>query len=336
MTIPVGTALNVVSEMTTSEPPGRMVVPGATMMPDGSAVKVEPPAVMVTPPGPALGKGTVCVPLGPTMTMPVGAALIVVSEMTSGGSPGRIVVPGLRMMPPVGSATIGPPGALVIVIGPGLLLGGLFGLPGGRFGSCVGAGWPNEGEIPGRVGLLGGFTGGLPGSVGGSWGLLGGCSGSVGGSSGLLGGSSGSSGSLGGSFGGSLGGSLLGVGGLAVGALVGGDGGSAGVACVAEGLGGSFGVVTGTAGTLALLDKKFPVLFKAMGGSSRPKYANEHSPHSGPSWRIAGGIIIRGLYSPGNTTEHAGILTLHSGWPYQALYGTGSTKSAKLTCYESA
>ena len=88
---------------------------------------------------------------------------------------------------------------------------------------------------------------------------------------------------------------MLGVGGLAVGALVGGVGGSAGVGCAEVGLGGSFGVVTGTAGTLVLVDKKFPTLVKAIGGSSRPKYDSEQSLHAGSMLRIAAGMAICGL-----------------------------------------
>ena len=114
--------------------------------------------------------------VGSSMMMPVGPTLMVVSPMTSGGALGlgRMVVPGLMMMPLVGSTTMGPMGALVIVMGPGLLLGGLFG---GLFGGLgVRVGW--GGTFPGRVGVFGGLLGG----VGGSFGLLGGSWGSLGGS----------------------------------------------------------------------------------------------------------------------------------------------------------
>lgn len=161
---------------------------------------------------------------------------------------------------------------------------GLFGLLGGSWGS---------------FGLLGGF-GGSFGLLGGSFGLLGGSCGSLGGSFGSLGGSWGS---LGGSLGswGSPGPSLS-TGGLTVGALVGGVGGSAGVAPT-DVLVTSPGVVTGTAATLDVVDKKFPTLVNAIGGSSSPKYDSEQSLHAGSILRIAAGIAICGLYPPGNTTE---------------------------------
>ena len=117
MMMPVGAALNVVSEMTTAGSPGRMVIPGATT-PEGSAVNVEPPAVMVTPFQPPLGKGMFCVPLGSTMTMPVGAALTVVPDMTSGGLPGRRVVPGATTTPDGPAVKVDPPAVMVTPLGP--------------------------------------------------------------------------------------------------------------------------------------------------------------------------------------------------------------------------
>lgn len=188
----------------------------------------------------------------------------------------------------------------------GLLGGseGLFGLLGGSFGllGLLGGSWGLFGLLGGSwgsFGMLGGF-GGSFGLLGGSFGLLGGSCGSLGGSFGSLGGSWGS---LGGSFGswGSPGPSLS-TGGLTVGALVGGVGGSAGVAPT-DVLVTSPGVVTGTAATLDVVDKKFPTLVNAIGGSSSPKYDSEQSLHAGSILRIAAGIAICGLYPPGNTTE---------------------------------
>lgn len=118
----------------------------------------------------------------------------------------------------------------------------------------------------------------------------------LGGSFGLVGGSCGSLGSPGSP------GPSLSTGGLTVGLLVGGVGGSAGVAPT-DVLVSPPGVVTGTAATLDVLDKKFPTLVNAIGGSSNPKYDSEQSLHAGSILRIAAGIIICGLYPPGNTTE---------------------------------
>ena len=106
-----------------------------------------------------------------------------------------------------------------------------------------------------------------------------------------------------------------------MGVCVGGGGGSAGVAGIdVDGEAPPSDVVTGGSPPFTVDDgKKFPILFNAIGGSFNPKNPSEQSAHAGSNWRIAAGMTICGLYSPGNTTEQGTIWRLHSGSPYQAL-----------------
>lgn len=77
----------------------------------------------------------------------------------------------------------------------------------------------------------------------------------------------------------------------------------------------SAGIAGGNEEEVELGKSGWPSVWRATGGSPRPKNPKEHVDHAGSSWRTAAGIISWGKYSSSKTTEQYGNRIPHDGIP---------------------